>query len=642
MSFSPRLVGDHRADFYNLKTLLASPPFAGKKGEALVLAIYDYFTSTVNGTYHFWPVDEHEGEPRIRRNVWDAVKSLNAYGWMVCGQMSACLYALYKTAGFEARQFGVPGHSLCEVFYDGRWHILDVDMWTWFRTPEGHIASAYELAQNAQQLIVANQNKSNPCNLPDRTLAGYANMYQSTPTVDDHVETICPPWLITAHTMDFRLRPGETLVRSQEKHGRFVLPRSWRENFTKYQKEWKGEPRERYEPFRTYANGRWTYAPKLSAAHGDFAFATWQREGLTQDAQGLVGPGSFTIRMQSPYPFCARPDFSGPEFTYADGISLELSGHGGVAVAIDTPERTWLTVPLPVEPDADFACKLDLSEPVQQRYGCLVRVTLEAGARLSTFAFDGYLMTAPLALPSLAAGANPMTLHLRDKFDLPTIPFNRIVDFRAAADPLREAHATRNAVAQPYIKGWQVLAPQGPGPVEAVYRFDATAGTPTPAAAPAAADPNEPGTIAWFCVVATLREGPVGQPQGRAKIDWSTDGKSWEPLCEGPISNSHLQWDCGLQGELRLHQPAPELFLRVTSATPLSGLEFYGHRLDPYPDAGRLEIEHHWTEGGRACQFRAPENLADGSTYSVVCGPDPRAHTILMHVPSIPATVPAP
>jgi len=243
VTFSPRLVGHLRPDFYSLETILASPQFAGKSGEELVLAIYDYFTSTVDGTYHFWPAGETEGQPRLRRAVFDPVKLLNAYGWAICGQTARTLFGLYRAAGLPARHIGLPGHSLCEVYYDGRWHILDVDMWTWFRTPAGHIASAYELARSPRELIVENTDKSDPCNLPDRSLEDYAEMYAKTQTVDDRVRNVGPPWAIRAHTMDFHLRPGEMLIRSQENHGRCHVPQEWKAHMDKWRREWHGCPR---------------------------------------------------------------------------------------------------------------------------------------------------------------------------------------------------------------------------------------------------------------------------------------------------------------------------------------------------------------------------------------------------------------
>jgi hypothetical protein len=158
-AFSPRVVGRLRPDFHCLEAMLKSPQFAGKQGEELVMAVYNHMTSQVDGTYHFWPSAENEGQPRLRRSCTDPIKILNAYGWAICGQMSHMLQAIWIAAGLKARLYGLPGHALCEVFYDGRWHHVDVDMWSWFRTPQGHLASAYELACNARALIVENQNK---------------------------------------------------------------------------------------------------------------------------------------------------------------------------------------------------------------------------------------------------------------------------------------------------------------------------------------------------------------------------------------------------------------------------------------------------------------------------------------------------
>jgi hypothetical protein len=237
--FSPRIVGEHRADFYSLETLLASPPFAGRTGEDLALAIYDYFTSTVNGTWHGWPMNEREGDPVAWGDVSDPVRTLNAYGWHICGQAAEMLYGLYRAAGMPSRLRGLPGHVVCEVFFGDRWHVLDVDMWTWFRMPGGHIAGVDELAENARTLIVDNTAKSSPCNLPDRTLDDYARMY------DGAKASVFPAWATRAHTMDFRLRPGEMLVRSQEHAGRFHLPQSWQDHLAgRHKAEWQGVPRD--------------------------------------------------------------------------------------------------------------------------------------------------------------------------------------------------------------------------------------------------------------------------------------------------------------------------------------------------------------------------------------------------------------
>jgi len=618
VTFSPRVVGAHRPDFHCLESILASPQFAGKTGEDLALAIYDYFTSRVDGTYHFWPSGETEGNPRIRRSVYDPVKLLNAYGWAICGQTAHILYGLYRAGGLLPRHIGLPGHSLCEVHYDGRWHILDVDMWTWFRSREGHIASAAELAESPEELILHSAGRSNPCDLPDRKLEDYAKMYAKTKTVDGHVEGVCPPWGIRAHGMDFRLRPGETLIRSQENHGRFHMPQEWLQFKAKYKREWNCHPRERYEPFRTFGNGRWIYQPDLTDGTGDFQAGLWEASDVRQDAAGLLGPGSATWRIASPYPFCGVPDWKGETVSHCDGVWLTLAGRGPVRAELTDPEGRWVKV---LSGEGEFDRRIDVTQLLSSRYGCLIRLTLGKRARLGRFGFEGFLMTAPLSVPRLAEGDNAVELRCCDKHGLCTVPWAELIDFRQGAELPAQWVEADNAEAGPYADGWQMISPAGRGDVRVVFRFAAPAG----------------GKFAWAYAHAGLREGPTDKPPGRATLEWSDDGQSWHDLSEIEISNTPRQWDCSIDGEVVFPAPVDAVYLRVTSQTAISGVEFHGHlaqgaSLDP--GAPGLQVTHRWREGGAERSF---SKSAGGATeYVIRCGAAPAAHTIEMHVPSIP------
>ena len=53
-TFSPRVVGTKRADFTDVESFLKFKEFNGKKDEEFILAIYDYLTSKIDGTYHWW------------------------------------------------------------------------------------------------------------------------------------------------------------------------------------------------------------------------------------------------------------------------------------------------------------------------------------------------------------------------------------------------------------------------------------------------------------------------------------------------------------------------------------------------------------------------------------------------------------
>jgi hypothetical protein len=612
LTFSPRVVGTQRADFYSLETFLQSPPFKGKQGEALVLAIYDYFTSTVDGTYHFWPTSEEFGVPRTRNVVYDPVKLINAYGWLVCGQHSALLYALYLAAGFKARQIGVPGHSLCEVFYDGRWHILDVDMWTWFRTPEGHIAGAFELAKNARALILDNPTRSTPCNLPDRTLADYSYMYATTETVDDHVRTLCPPFKTQAHTMDFQLRPGETLIRSQAHQGRYHFPPHWKEMQQRYAKEWRGLPHERYEPFRTFGNGRWIYEPNLCAPYRDVDRGVWERSGVTQDNAGLTGTGSISFRIRSPYPFCGTPDWSREPIAYSNGVWLSAAGLGEITAEISDADGQWKSV---LTKSGKFDERVDITALLEARYDCVIRFTLKPGARLTRFRFEGCILTAPLSLPRLVEGGNALEVRCLDPHGLRTIPWSHALDFRATADLAQQFVSIENAEIKPYVKGWQQFVPKSGQPLKLTARFAAPAGR----------------TLAWAYVLLNLRELSAGAPPQNATLERSSDGKSWQPLSQTPVSSTELQWDCSFEAEA-MTDAARELWLRVTTPSGVSAFEFHGHlNADSPPAAAALQVVHRWIEDDGEHTFAPPPNA---TRYSISCGKNPRLHTIEMKVGS--------
>ena len=616
LTSSPRVVGRHRPDFHCLESILASPPFAGKTGEALALAIYDYFTSTVDGTYHFWPAAESEGQPRVRRTVYDPVKLINAYGWAICGQCAHMLFGLYRAGGLAARFIGLPGHSLCEVHYDGRWHILDVDMWTWFRTPQGHLAGAQELTRDPEGLILNNADKSDPCDLPDRSLADYARMYGKTETVDGDIKCTPPRWAVRAHAMDFRLRPGETLIRSQVAAGRFHLPEAWRENKTKFAREWHGYPRERYEPLRTYGNGRWIYQPNLSAGSGDFLAGLWQPSDWRQGQAGLEGAGSAVWRIRSPYPFCGVPDDNVEPVAHRDGVWLELAGVGAVRAEVTDPEGAWAEV-LAHEGKEAFERRVDITQRLSSRYECLLRVTGGEGAEVNRLRFEGFLLTSPMSIPRLEPGENPMELRRGDKYGLCTVPWSEVVDFRASADlPGRWQEASGVEVID-YRDGWRAIAPSGGGPVRAVFRFDC----PTPLS----------GGFAWAYVLGGFSEGKQDGPPCAARLEWSDDGQAWRELAVEEGFRTHLQWDWTADGEARFPAPLTTVYVRVTSDTAISGLEFHGHLLDGPGDGEALRVVHRWREGERECSFEAP---AGAERYTVECGEAPADHTIEMHCPS--------
>ena len=462
----------------------------------------------------------------------DPVKLLNAYGWMLCGQCAEVLQGLYEAAGMPARIQGLPAHNVCEVFYDGRWHVFDVDMWTWFRTPEGHIASASELAQNARALIVENRNRSVPCGVPDRTLEDYARMYDEAKASirNDELTTAFPRWATRAHTMDSRCAPAK----------RWCGPKGIRNASTCRSRggsSWRARRDASGAASHgsatsppTVGNGRWTYAPDLSARTRDVELGVWSRQGLTQDAQGLVGPGQAVFRIQSPYPFCGIPDERQTPYAYSNGVWLSLAGEGAVAADVTDREGRFVAA---ASADGAFSANTDITALLEARYETRVRITLAEGARLSKFVFDGHVMTAPCSLPRLVAGRNRMELRMLDKHRKRTTPWTIPADFRSESALKTHLVRLEGGTLAPGKRERLQIAPVGGG-ARAVFRFDAPEGRP----------------FAWAYAIATVPEGPTNAAPKQATLEWSPDGAAWTPFARIAIPNTPFQWDASIDGEL--------------------------------------------------------------------------------------------
>ena len=608
MTVSPRVIGEHRPDYHNLASILQFSRFQGLADEALVLALYDFFTDTDDGTYHFWPVDELQGQPFIRRFVSDPIKLLNVYGWHICGQSSQILYALYRAAGLTARQFSIPGHLLCEVYYDDAWHVLDVDMWTWFRNERGQIASAYELTQRSQELIVENTNTAQPCNLPDRSLESYAATYAQAATLDDRVRDIFPHSSISGHHMDFCLRPGESVTLSESANGAFICPDAWLQQIRDGHSEWRGFPRERFEPFRSYGNGVWAYAPKLSADAHDFAAGVWEQEGIEQDAAGLRGSGSARFRFQSPYVFAATPILDdGESVTYCDGAELHVVATGAVEIYLELEERTLLLASFSGETDTH----LDLTPYVVARYEFILSFRFIDQARLHAMRFSSPIMVAPKSLPKLTVGANTLHVNSGDAYGRQTIPWKQIIDFSLGSQPQEQAHSHNNVQHETWAQGWSCLAPQeSDEPIELVYALTAPVNK----------------RLSWFHVLCAVKEGP----EAAASLYWSNDAEQWHLIEQAALDHTHFGWDTTLAGDVLLADHLEMVYVKIVSDTAVTSLECYGHLAVPEHAIFPVEIEHKWTELGQGRSAAASPSGA----YTLHCAAQPCAHQIRLWVPS--------
>jgi hypothetical protein len=166
------------------------------------------------------------------------------------------------------------------------------------------------------------------------------------------------------------------------------------------------------------------------------------------------------------------------------------------------------------------------------------------------------------------------------------------------------------------------MLPATDGAVTALFRFDAPVGR----------------YFAWAYAIATIPEGPVAEPEKTMRLAWSRDGETWQDEKELAIPHTEVQWDASLDGIFRPEGTVAHLWLRVTSETGIAALEFTGHISEPAAHSAantrpaHLSIAHHWTDADGEHTEMAPDGA---TTYSIVCGADPRHQRLTMHVPSV-------
>src|SRR5688572_2312185 len=93
---------------------------------------------------------QHQDAPPVEfltneDTVCDPIKMFNVYGYGFCSMASAHVKSLSRYVGLEGRGWGINSHSVCEIKWNGAWHLLDASLINYFKKPDGSIASVEEL-----------------------------------------------------------------------------------------------------------------------------------------------------------------------------------------------------------------------------------------------------------------------------------------------------------------------------------------------------------------------------------------------------------------------------------------------------------------------------------------------------------------
>ena len=142
---APRVVSEHNADAYSMKTFAQYPRWRNEIGDQKAWEMFSYLTDYETGLYPMGTGAFEGGESLYEYNlVGDPVKLINVYSVGYCDVFGPVMAGIWQDGGHgNARVIDLPwnDHVTTEVFYNNNWHYLDLDLRAAFRRPDGSLAS---------------------------------------------------------------------------------------------------------------------------------------------------------------------------------------------------------------------------------------------------------------------------------------------------------------------------------------------------------------------------------------------------------------------------------------------------------------------------------------------------------------------
>ena len=295
--------------------------------------------------------------------VKDTVKMLNVYGYTLCWDEAYTVANLWQAAGLKIRR-GLPhGHCTTEVFFDGRYHLLDSDEHLLVLLRDNRtIAGEEELARDHDLMKRAHAYGILSPESRQSSEQAAALFVHSGPRTGSRP-------FVGGHRMDLDLRPGEALIWEWADRG-------------KYHGHGKRPSR--------LCNGRLHYEPGLDAN-----FARWAEEVINlQTVPTGLGPSDaeresiLVYRIQSPYVIV--------------GGQTRLQAEGSWTAEISRDGEQWSTIDVEKE---TFSLDPHFLPDALATYRYYLRLR-GMGSILHQLSIETDLQMAPLSLPEVEVGDN--------------------------------------------------------------------------------------------------------------------------------------------------------------------------------------------------------------------------------------------
>jgi len=383
---NPRLVVNRRGDWRTLAAIVAE----ATRG----------WTSEADRARAIW---EFVRRQRFHACTWDnecsdAVKALNVYGYTLCGNQALVLDDLWKAAGLKTRRGYPVGHCVGEVFYDGRFHLLDSDEHVICLLRDNLTIASEEDMVRDHDLVKRTHTYGIGSGDSRRTDEFSASLYGYEGKRDGVYG------LSSHHTMDSVLRPGESMEFRWDHVGK---------QYTAGLPYVEGQPRHdglgdllagwgavAYDNLR---NGRLRYQPDLggeAAQRGAESCEniTWDRSAARLRPAAAAQPAQVTWRFASPFVFV------GGRAT----ARVELGPGAAAEWRYSTDGTKWSTAATAGGTDAALAATFDdlISPRKSPAYALFVQLHLRGPASAADVSFEFDIQTSALGLPELTLGEN--------------------------------------------------------------------------------------------------------------------------------------------------------------------------------------------------------------------------------------------
>jgi len=608
--YSPRVLSPHNADAYSMKTFAQFHRWRDLKGDVKVCEIYKYLADVRTGVYPLGvPAWEGSEEMSEYGAVRDPVKLINVYPIAFCGTLGPAMAGIMEGTGVgPGRTLVIPGwqHVAAEVFYDGKWHYLDLDVRAAFRRDDGSLASMEEAKRDASLWEKPNSPLFFPLDSLDEVRRAYAET-----TVEHYYG-----FHSGGHTMDYVLRQGETFTRwwkpqggrwnHHPSYGKKPFPRNIIEQ------EPRG-PKCKHASFtiHTHGNGRFVYRSNLTWGSSDFEDGVYDSRNVRPGDKGLAvreaGDGYAVFEVRTPYvivPLVGDLDSTADD---REASVVEIDGScATLSLSLDN-RLTWKEV-------GEATGIVDLTPHVAGTYGYLLRITLRGEpekAVVRSLKITTWVQVHPASLPSLRKGINEMRYITGDHYGMRT----RVLEIRPNASKPDELVKCLLELPHDY----------DPARPTSRLRGTLTAKVQAP-----------PGTkIAWFSAGASFatHQGEAAR-NTRNTIAYSLErARDFEEVYRSEILTDQSHWHYNVDREMRLQEPARTVYVRYVGDPAVNNIRIYAHCVDDHARGGDgVVITHFWTENG--IRKSKTVRLNGPGAYVVVADSDPMDESVEISVPS--------